>query len=117
MTTRRSTMTTTTRCRSTTATPSSSPTKSNASFATTVVIPDRSDDRDVQYRHTAGVIDLTWGHPDPSSLATDAVAEATDAVLAVEGWKALTYGASAGAMSVREAIAEHDSAVDHPIAA
>jgi DNA-binding transcriptional MocR family regulator len=74
-------------------------------------------DRDIQYRHTDGVIDLTWGHPDPSALATDVVAEATEAVLAVAGWKALTYGASAGAMSVREAIAEHDSAVDHPISA
>ena len=74
-------------------------------------------DRDIQYRHTDGVIDLTWGHPDPSALATHAVAEATQAVLAVDGWRALTYGAAAGAMSVREAIAEHDSAVDHPISA
>jgi DNA-binding transcriptional MocR family regulator len=43
------------------------------------------------------------------------VAEATSAVLAAVGWKALTYGAPAGAIAVREAIAEHDSAVDHPI--
>ena len=70
---------------------------------------------DVQYRHTDGVIDLTWGHPDPSALASDVVAEATEAVLAAQGWKALTYGASAGAMAVREAIAAHDSTVDHPI--
>ena len=72
---------------------------------------------DVQYSHTDGVIDLTWGHPDPSALATDVVAEATEAVLIAEGWKALTYGAPAGAMAVREAIAEHDSSVDHPIRA
>ena len=72
---------------------------------------------DVQYSHTDGVIDLTWGHPDPSALATDVIAEATEAVLAVEGWKALTYGASAGAVTVREAIAAHDSVVDHPIGA
>src|SRR5215203_1294402 len=72
---------------------------------------------DVQYIHTDGVIDLTWGHPDPSALASDVVAEATEAVLTSVGWKALTYGASAGAMAVREAIAEHDSEVDHPIGA
>jgi len=70
---------------------------------------------DVQYSHTAGVIDLTWGHPDPSALASGVVAEATASVLAAEGWKVLTYGAPAGAMAVREAVAEHDSAVDHPI--
>src|SRR4051812_11648004 len=70
---------------------------------------------DVQYSHTDGVIDLTWGHPDPSALASDVVAEATAAVLDADGWKALTYGASAGAIAVREAIAEHDSKVDHPI--
>jgi DNA-binding transcriptional MocR family regulator len=75
----------------------------------------REHGADVQYSHTTGVIDLTWGHPDPSALATDVVAEATTAVLAAEGWKVLTYGAPAGAMVVREAVAEHDSAVDHPI--
>jgi DNA-binding transcriptional MocR family regulator len=78
---------------------------------------DRARERgaDVQYSHTEGVIDLTWGHPDPSALASGVVAEATASVLAAEGWKALTYGAPAGAMVVREAVAEHDSAVDHPI--
>src|SRR4051794_26142693 len=75
----------------------------------------REHGADVQYSHTEGVIDLTWGHPDPSALATDVVAEAAAAVLTAEGWKALTYGASAGAITVREAIAEHDSRVDHPI--
>jgi 2-aminoadipate transaminase len=74
----------------------------------------REHGADVQYSHTAGVIDLTWGHPDPSGLATDVVADATTSVLAAEGWKVLTYGAPAGAMVVREAIAEHDTAVDHP---
>jgi 2-aminoadipate transaminase len=74
----------------------------------------REHGADVQYSHTAGVIDLTWGHPDPSGLATHVVADATTSVLAAEGWKVLTYGAPAGAMVVREAIAEHDTAVDHP---
>ncbi len=75
----------------------------------------REHGADVQYSSTAGVIDLTWGHPDPSTLASGVVAEATASVLAAEGWKVLTYGAPAGAMVVREAVAEHDSAVDHPI--
>ena len=75
----------------------------------------REHGADVQYSHTAGVIDLTWGHPDPSVLASGVVAEATTTVLAADGWKVLTYGAPAGAMAVREAIAEHDSAVDHPL--
>src|SRR6187431_459728 len=136
MTTRSTTMTTTTRCRSTTAIQRNSPTKSNASSATTAKTPSpmgratsgasllaaeaaraTRHGADVQYSHTDGVIDLTWGHPDPSALASDVVAEATDAVLTAEGWKALTYGAPAGAMVVRAAIAEHDSSVDHPIRA
>ena len=71
--------------------------------------------RDVQYGHTEGVVDLTWGHPDPSSLATDAIAAAVQHVLGDHGWQALAYGAPAGAESVRHGIAEHLSRVDAPI--
>lgn len=88
---------------------------SGASLLAAEAVRAREHGADVQYSHTDGVIDLTWGHPDPSALASDVVAAATDAVLTSEGWKALTYGAPAGAMAVREAIAEHDSTVDHPI--
>ena len=34
----------------------------------------REHGADVQYSYTAGVIDLTWGHPDPSALASGVVA-------------------------------------------
>ena len=70
---------------------------------------------DVQYGHTEGAIDLTWGHPDPSTFAGDDVAEATATVLGRHGWQALSYGAPAGAASVRTAIADHVSAVDAPV--
>jgi 2-aminoadipate transaminase len=62
---------------------------------------------DIQYEHTSGVIDLTWGHPDPSSFAVGAVADAAAAVLATHGWQALTYGAPCGAAYTREAVAAH----------
>ena len=60
---------------------------------------------DVQYQHTDGVIDLTWGHPDPSTLAADAIASATRTVLDTHGWQALAYGAPCGAAFTRAAVA------------
>lgn len=72
---------------------------------------------DVQYEHTSGVIDLTWGHPDPSTFALDAIGAATTAVLASHGWQTVTYGAPHGAGYTRDAIAAHLSATDtmvHP---
>jgi DNA-binding transcriptional MocR family regulator len=59
----------------------------------------------VQYEHTAGVVDLTWGHPDPSALASEAVGEAALAVLACHGWESLAYGAPCGAAFTRAAVA------------
>lgn len=67
---------------------------------------------DVQYGHTEGVIDLTWGHPDPSTFPTALIASATQEVLTRRGWQALSYGAPAGAAVVRSAVAEHLSSVD-----
>lgn len=60
---------------------------------------------DVQYEHTDGVIDLTWGHPDPSALASEAIADAARSVLDAHGWQALAYGAPCGAAFTRAAIA------------
>jgi 2-aminoadipate transaminase len=71
---------------------------------------------DLQYGHTDGVIDLTWGHPDPSALATDAIAQAAEVLLSTRGWQALSYGAPAGAMSLRASIAEHLGHVDGVVA-
>jgi 2-aminoadipate transaminase len=67
---------------------------------------------DVQYGHTDGVIDLTWGHPDPSTFAHDEIAEAARDVLDQRGWQALSYGAPAGAAAVRTAVAGHLADVD-----
>jgi len=71
---------------------------------------------DVQYGHTDGVIDLTWGHPDPSTFPRDEIAEASRAVLDQWGWQALSYGAPAGAAAVRSAVAGHLSEVDADVA-
>lgn len=65
---------------------------------------------DTQFVATDGVIDLTWGHPDPALLPVDAVAEASLRVVRSHGPEALAYGAPAGPMSLRSAIAAHLSA-------
>jgi 2-aminoadipate transaminase len=70
---------------------------------------------DVQYGHVDGVIDLTWGHPDPSAFATEDIAAAMDDLLVRSGWQALSYGAPAGAAMVRTAVADHLALVDAPV--
>ncbi len=70
---------------------------------------------DVQYHHTDGVIDLTWGHPDPSALAAEAIGEAATAAVAVHGWQALAYGAPCGAAFTRAAVAELLTRTDTPV--
>lgn len=70
---------------------------------------------DVQYEHAAGLIDLTWGHPDPSTFASADIAAAATAT--AEKWQALTYGFAGGAGYTRAAIAAHLSATDCPTAA
>ncbi len=72
---------------------------------------------DVQYEHTDGVIDLTWGHPDPSALAAEAVAAAALAALASHGWQALSYGAPCGAAFTRAAVASLLTRTDTAVAA
>jgi DNA-binding transcriptional MocR family regulator len=72
---------------------------------------------DVQYEHTDGVIDLTWGHPDPSLFPSSAIAGASTAVLATHGWQALTYGSPRGAGRTREAVAELLTHTDTTVAA
>jgi 2-aminoadipate transaminase len=67
---------------------------------------------DVQYGHTEGVIDLTWGHPDPATFDIEAIGEAMRDLLATRGWQTLSYGAPAGAAVVRTAVADHLCNVD-----
>lgn len=69
---------------------------------------------DVQYEHVDGVIDLTWGHPDPSTFVTDEVVAATERVVAEHGWTALAYGAPYGAAFTRAAIADLVTRTDCP---
>lgn len=64
-------------------------------------------DGDVQFESTVGVVDLTWGHPDPSYLPVDEVAAAAETVLRERGRQALSYGAPAGGASLRNAVAAH----------
>lgn len=72
----------------------------------------RTELADIQYTHAAGVIDLTWGHPDPSTFALEAIGDATASVLVSHGWQTLTYGAAHGAGYTRDAIAAHLTATD-----
>jgi DNA-binding transcriptional MocR family regulator len=55
-----------------------------------------SDSRLTQYVATPGVIDLAWGHPDPSLLPVEALAEATRRALDRYGSDILEYGSTAG---------------------
>ena len=75
----------------------------------------RTELADVQYAHARGVIDLTWGHPDPSTFALEAIGDATASVLISHGWQTLTYGAAPGAGYTRDAIAAHLTITDVPV--
>lgn len=75
---------------------------------------DPSADGEVQFNPAPGLVDLAWGHPDPTLLPTQALAAATDRVLTRRGWHALAYGQAAGALSLREPLAAHLSATDAP---
>ena len=70
---------------------------------------------DVQYTHADGDINLTWGHPDPSKFALEAIGDATASVLISHGWQTLAYGAAHGAGYTRDAIAEHLTTTDVPV--
>ncbi len=67
----------------------------------------RRGEPDLQYVHEPGVVDLTWGHPDPTLLDPGVLAAAAGSVLADSGWKAMTYGYAAGPASFREALTDH----------
>ncbi len=61
----------------------------------------------LQYVEEPDVIDLTWGHPDPTLLPVDEVAAATEAMLQGHGWKALTYGFAAGPAPLTESLIDY----------
>jgi 2-aminoadipate transaminase len=58
--------------------------------------PTPSDARLTQFEATPGVIDLAWGHPDPTLLPVKELAEATRRALDRYGSDVLEYGSTAG---------------------
>lgn len=63
----------------------------------------------IQYVERPGILDLGWGHPNPSLLPTEQWREATDATLAEYGWRALTYGNASGPGPLLEWLATRDA--------
>lgn len=51
---------------------------------------------DTQFRTLPGVVDLSWGHPDPALLPAEALSAAAARTLAERGALALTYGSAQG---------------------
>jgi len=66
-------------------------------------------------RHAHDVIDLTLGHPDPSTFALEAISVAATSVLVSHGSQTLAYGAAHGARYTRDAIASHLTTTDVPV--
>ncbi len=66
----------------------------------------------LQYVDRPGLLDLSWGHPHPSLLPTEAWAAATANALDTYGWQALAYGYEPGPGPLREWIAEHLAETD-----
>ncbi|MCW6005636.1 PLP-dependent aminotransferase family protein [Micromonospora sp. CPCC 205371] len=66
----------------------------------------------IQYTGAEGVLDLGWGHPDPSLLPVEAWAESTSEAIRAGGWKALTYGYAPGPGPLLEWLAVHIGAID-----
>lgn len=59
----------------------------------------------LQIRHRPGIVELGPGQPDPALLPVEAVREAVETTLAVDGAAALGYGAAAGPGPLREWLA------------
>ena len=64
----------------------------------------RNGEADVQFEYIDGIADLTWGHPDPLLLPAAAVSNAASWVLAIDGWKALSYGHAGGPSILRDEV-------------
>jgi 2-aminoadipate transaminase len=59
-------------------------------------VTQRSASRLTQYEPTPGVLDLAWGHPDPTLLPVDELREATHRAIERYGSDILEYGTTAG---------------------
>lgn len=58
--------------------------------------PDTGMQRLTQYQPTPGVLDLAWGHPDPSLLPVEQLRDATHRAMERHGSEILEYGSTAG---------------------
>lgn len=66
----------------------------------------------IQYVGAEGVLDLGWGHPDPTLLPIEAWARSTSEAVRAAGWTALTYGYATGPGPLLEWLTVHIGAVD-----
>lgn len=75
--------------------------------------PQPIDGAMTQYVAEPGVIDFSWGHPDPSLLPVRQIADAARSALSLHGQEVLAYGAAGGPpslkRSVRARLAETDA--------
>jgi 2-aminoadipate transaminase len=66
----------------------------------------------IQYTGAEGVLDLGWGHPDPTLLPVEAWAASTSEAIRATGWTALTYGYATGPGPLLEWLTVHIGAID-----
>ena len=74
--------------------------------------PDSAEAPVMQFVPVEGVIDLGWGHPDPSLLPVEALRDAAARMFDRFGYRALTYGPSEGPGPLRAWICERLGLVD-----
>lgn len=73
---------------------------------------ERVRSRLTQYEATPGVIDLAWGHPDPTLLPVEELREATRRAMDRHGPDILEYGSTAGSPPLIEFICERLAETD-----
>lgn len=71
-----------------------------------------STPRLTQYEATPGVIDLAWGHPDPTLLPVEELGEATRRAMGRHGSDILEYGSTAGSPPLIDFICERLAQTD-----
>ena len=73
---------------------------------------ERARSRLTQYEATPGVIDLAWGHPDPTLLPVEELREATRRAMDRHGADILEYGSTAGSPPLIDFICERLAETD-----
>jgi DNA-binding transcriptional MocR family regulator len=75
-------------------------------------VTERARSRLTQYEATPGVIDLAWGHPDPTLLPVEELREATRRAMDHHGPDILEYGSTAGSPPLIDFICERLAVTD-----